>query len=80
METIIDQRVADGCAGPSTPTPTDEALLAAITRGEAAALATLYERYGQAVYTIALTVVRDPAEAEEVTQEAFLRAWLRAGS
>ena len=60
--------------------PTDEALLAAIARGEAAALETLYARYGRAVFTVALTVVRDHAEAEEVTQEAFLRTWLRARS
>jgi RNA polymerase sigma-70 factor (ECF subfamily) len=57
---------------------TDEQLLAAIARREAAALATLYERYGRAVFTVALAVVGDRAEAEEVTQEAFLRAWLRA--
>jgi RNA polymerase sigma-70 factor (ECF subfamily) len=78
MESIIVERVSDARAEATTPTPTDEALLAAIARGDEAALEALYARYGRAVYTVALTVVRDHAEAEEVTQEAFLRTWLRA--
>jgi RNA polymerase sigma-70 factor (ECF subfamily) len=36
------------------------------------ALVTCYERY---VYNLALRVVGDPAEAEDLAQQAFVRAW-----
>lgn len=39
------------------------------------ALAALYARYGDAVYSIALRVLREPAAAEEVTQDVFLDVW-----
>jgi RNA polymerase sigma-70 factor (ECF subfamily) len=82
METTIGRQLSERSANTVMPPPssTDEALLAAIAQGEAAALEVLYGRYSRAVYTVALTVVRDHAEAEELTQEAFLRVWLRAGS
>jgi hypothetical protein len=41
METTIDQGVSGERIGLPGPAPTDEALLAAITRGEAAALEAL---------------------------------------
>ena len=37
------------------------------------ALVVRYERY---VYNLALRVVRDPAEAEDIAQQAFVRAWM----
>ena len=59
---------------------TDEALLAAVARGEPAALAALHARFAAAVTALALRVVGDRAAAEEVAQEVFLRVWLRAGA
>ncbi len=43
--------------------------------GDVDAYRKLVERYRNRIYTLALRVVRDPAEAEEVTQDAFVRAW-----
>jgi RNA polymerase sigma-70 factor (ECF subfamily) len=63
---------------PAGTAATDEALLAAVARGEPAALAALHARYAGAVAAVALRIVGDRAAAEEVTQEAFLRVWLRA--
>jgi RNA polymerase sigma-70 factor (ECF subfamily) len=60
------------------PAPTDEALLAAVAAGDQLALATLYERRAPLVFALALKLVADAAEAEEVVQELFLRVWLRA--
>ncbi len=40
----------------------------------------LYDRYGGLVYTIALRVVGDPALAEEVMQDTFLRCWTGAAT
>jgi RNA polymerase sigma-70 factor, ECF subfamily len=50
-------------------------LLRATARGDEAALAELYDALAPAVYGLARRVVRDPARAEEVTQEVFLSVW-----
>ena len=34
-----------------------------------------YDRYSSRVYASALRVLRDPARAEDVTQDVFLRLW-----
>lgn len=56
---------------------TDELALA-LGRGEESALAELYDRYGGAVYHLALRVTRDPAAAEEISVDSFLQIWRQA--
>lgn len=51
------------------------ALVARIRRGEHAAFRHLMERFGRLLFRIARGVVGDDAEAEDVVQEAFLRAF-----
>ncbi len=41
-------------------------------------MADLYDRFGRLVYSVILAVVRDPAIAEDLLQETFLRIWNRA--
>ncbi|MCW2772379.1 MAG: polymerase sigma factor [Nocardioides sp.] len=48
-------------------------------RADEAAFAQLYDATSRRVFGLALRVVRDPAQAEEVTQEAFLEIWRTAG-
>ena len=56
--------------------PTDlDGLMAQVARGDEAAFATLYDRLSAMVYGVALRVVRNPAIAEEVAQEAFVEMW-----
>jgi RNA polymerase sigma-70 factor (ECF subfamily) len=43
--------------------------------GDEAAFRRLVERHGDRAYALALRIVRDAGEAEEVAQDAFLRAW-----
>ncbi len=58
----------------------DEALLAGMASGDADATAMFVRRHQARVYGLALTVVGTAADAEEVAQEAFVRAWKHAGS
>ena len=57
-----------------------EALLGLVVIGRPEALEVLYDRYSRPVYSLVLGLLREPAIAEEVTQEVFLRVWLRASS
>src|SRR5439155_23978309 len=63
--------------GSSTPPDalSDEALLAGLTFGDAEAGRVFIRRFQSRVFGLALAVLRDPALAEDVAQEAFLRAW-----
>jgi len=56
---------------------TDQLALA-LRRGEERALAELYDRYGQAVYNLALRITRDPGAAEEISVDSFLQLWRQA--
>src|SRR5579885_770357 len=58
----------------------DEILVQRVAGGDALALELLYDRYGQAVYSLALRIARDPETAEELTQEVFVRLWRFAGT
>ena len=51
----------------------DEILLARYKQGDAHAFRELVERYSGALYNLAFRLLRDPMEAENVAQEAFLR-------
>jgi RNA polymerase sigma-70 factor (ECF subfamily) len=53
----------------------DPALVVAIGRWREDALAEAYRRHAGAVYGLARRVLGDPAIAEEVVQEVFLRLW-----
>jgi len=53
----------------------DEALLAGLTFGDPEAGRAFVQRFQSRVYGLALGVLRDPALAEDIAQEAFLRAW-----
>jgi RNA polymerase sigma-70 factor (ECF subfamily) len=50
----------------------DEQLMACLQAGLSDALAVLFDRYEKLVLSIALKIVRDPGEAEDVTQTVFL--------
>jgi RNA polymerase sigma-70 factor (ECF subfamily) len=53
----------------------DARLVTSIARYSEVALAEVYRRHGQAVYGLARRVLQDASEAEDVTQEVFLRLW-----
>src|ERR1041384_4542034 len=57
----------------------DEGLVAAIAGGDRAALATLYERHASLLLGLALRIVREKREAEDLLHDVFLEAWRSAG-
>lgn len=68
---------------PDEPDVPDEsallaALVARVMRQDEAALAELYQRLVNRVYSTALHLTRNPALAEEVTETAFWQVWRQA--
>jgi RNA polymerase sigma factor (sigma-70 family) len=60
--------------------PSDEALLAGYATGDPGTAAAFVRRFQGRVYGLALTIVRQPAIAEEVAQETFVRVFRHAGN
>jgi RNA polymerase sigma factor (sigma-70 family) len=58
----------------------DEALLAGLAAGDRDASAAFVRRFQRRAYGLARTIVGDPGTAEDVAQEAFVRAWRYAAS
>jgi RNA polymerase sigma-70 factor (ECF subfamily) len=59
----------------STAGPGDDALVAAAQKGSEAAFGELVRRYQRAVYRVAWALTRNDADADDLAQEAFVRAW-----
>lgn len=59
--------------------PTDMEIVQRVADGDTEAFGLLVERYSAAVYGLSLRIVGDPERAEEVAQEAFVRAYEHLG-
>ncbi len=55
--------------------PPDQELIARVQKGETAPFEKLMRRYNQRVFRVARSVLRDEADAEDVVQETFVRAY-----
>jgi RNA polymerase sigma-70 factor (ECF subfamily) len=58
--------------------PSDEKLMTLLCAGDSNALNTLFSRYSSLVYSIALRILREVGEAEDVVQECFLYVFRKA--
>ena len=58
---------------------TDEALVERMSRGDRAALGVLYERHAPRCRGLALVILGDAAEADDVLHDVFIEAWRRSG-
>ncbi len=57
------------------PSPSDADLLRRAQKGDRQAFRQIYERYASQVYAFLLGYIRDPDQAEDLTQETFVRVW-----
>ena len=65
----------------TTQTPEDDKrLMELIVQQDLDALGTLYNRYSNGVYALAMQMLKDSGAAEEVVQDAFHNVWRRAAS
>ena len=59
---------------------TDEALFVALKNGDSSALSILFNRHGRLVYGLAVKILGNFQEAEDLTQEIFFTLWRKAAS
>jgi RNA polymerase sigma-70 factor (ECF subfamily) len=57
---------------------TDEALVERMSRGDRAALGLLYERHAPRLRGLALVILHDAGEADDVLHDVFIEAWRRS--
>ena len=58
--------------------PADEALLTQVASGDQAAFGELYDRMATPLYSLALKMLGQEAEAQDLLQEVFLSVWKKA--
>jgi RNA polymerase sigma-70 factor (ECF subfamily) len=61
-------------------TVSDETLVAGLASGDRDAAAAFVERFQRRVFGLARTIIVDDRAAEDIAQEAFIRAWKHAGA
>jgi RNA polymerase sigma factor (sigma-70 family) len=61
-------------------TVSDETLVAGLASGDRDAASAFVQRFQRRVFGLARTIVVDDRAAEDIAQEAFVRAWKHAGA
>ena len=64
----------------SASTPDDFALLSRVRSGDQGAMAALFDRYSGVLYSVALRVLKDPGQAEDIMQDIFIQVWRKPDS
>jgi RNA polymerase sigma-70 factor (ECF subfamily) len=67
-------------SNPGTQYDSDLSLARAVANGNVSALGELYERHHRQVYAVCLSMTRNPAEAEDLTQDVFVHLIRKIGS
>lgn len=65
---------------PTAASSDDQSVVRRIADGDESALATLYDRWAQSVYSLAAHLLKDADGAEDVVEETFWQVWQRASS
>src|SRR5438874_6550970 len=58
----------------------DRKMIARIGRRDQSAFSALYDRLSGPLYSLAMKMLGDPAEAQDALQDVFLQIWSRAGT
>ena len=74
--TVSALRVVPPAAADDAPDLNE--LLTRVGRGDEHAFGAVYDALGASVYGMAKRVIRDPARAEEISQEVFIQVWQSA--
>jgi len=64
--------------GDAAAAEADRAAVSRMARGDRDALADVYDRHARLLYSLALRIVRQAADAEDVLQEVFAQVWRQA--
>jgi RNA polymerase sigma-70 factor (ECF subfamily) len=75
----MNQRMEGKVSIPASADKEPAELLAAIARGDKAALSRLYRLTASRLYGICLHMLRDEAEAEDALQDVYVTVWRKAG-
>lgn len=70
----VSKRADSAAARPSGDAGDDRELVARAQKGDRAAFRVLFERYSRRAYSLAFGVVRNPDDALDVVQDAFIKA------
>lgn len=76
----MDQTTTAASPAVAAVPPSDRELVARARADDPAAFEELVRRHRDRIYRVALRVCRHPADAEDVTQEAIVRAWRALGT
>jgi len=60
--------------------PADSTLVAGVLRGEESSIRALIQKYNRRLYRVARSVIGDDSEAEDVLQDAYVRAFSAIGA
>lgn len=63
---------------PAHAVSTDDEIVRRVAEGDETAIADLYDRYRRVIFALALRVLRDRGEAEEILIDVFLQVWRTA--
>jgi RNA polymerase sigma-70 factor (ECF subfamily) len=74
----MSERARDHLSAVPDPPPDAARLLRAVAQGDEPAFGRLYDLVVARVYGLTRRVLRDPAQAEEVTQEVMVEVWRTA--
>jgi RNA polymerase sigma-70 factor, ECF subfamily len=76
-ESTASDPTLDTTAGKVTE---DVTLLQRVRQGDQSAMSEIFDRYGRAVYSVALRILKDTGHAEDVMQEIFFQIWRNSDS